>query len=135
MNDQWSQTQPDMLRPIGEYPIDDTEVLEAVHDGRHRRISRVPRGAIGLMAGIVIGGAISTAAYLTAPESNNTPNIITTVMPTVTATRPGHTVRLPGQTVTRRLRVPVTVRATRTLPRSTVTVTATPTGLTATGTP
>lgn len=130
MFDDWAQTQPDI-----KIVDNDTEVLEAIPDGKHRRVSQVSRGAIGLIFGMAIGGVVSTAAYLTAPKSYDTPNAVTTVMPTVTVTRPGHTVRLPGPTVTRDLRATVTVRTTRTLPRRTVTVTATPTGLTTTETP
>lgn len=126
--DSWRNTIPDIPVVSGEPEPDLTRAIYVDDAVGHRRSGQFPLPAIGaiITTAIIGAGVVGYASHRT-PHDAPVTNVTTTLLPRPTVTRPGHTVRLPGPTVTRHLRSLVTVRATRTVPGPTVTVTATPT--------
>jgi hypothetical protein len=130
----WSNTMPDIpvVPPESEtYVNGDGKIVPPPGEHR-RRNSSFPHALF--FAPIVVAlvatgtGFIGYASHHPAKSSPAT-TVTTTLLPRPTATRT-ETRRVPGPTVTERLRSTVTVRATRTVPGPRVTVTACPPAMT-----
>lgn len=137
----WANTKPDIQRikddladadrPLEEFYNVQSNYPADTYSGEHRRRRGFPTPALGLIiaAAIVGSGIVGYVSHHPAKPAPVT-NVTTTLLPKPTATRT-KTVRLPGPAVTRHLRSTVTARATRTVPGPRVTVTVTPSTISA----